>query len=291
MRRCASRGPLGRIGLGDAERQHAAGRERAHLLEPVGAVDDRPDVDGVDMDALLHVVAVPAPDGNDRPALANAGEHAAREQCRVVHGIHAAGRSLEHGLDHPVSTREHDVGAEAAHELLVLGFRVSEHAEPAMLCDPDHVRRQQPGAAGHGERLALRQPERLETADRGQCVHRQRRGLLRGSHPRGSGRPIPRARRAAPSGRRPRGATARRSPSPRRRPPGRRPRARWTRRRRRSPTRPPRVEALPRRLAAGARCRTGAPAAAFTASLTSPGSGSGISRSMTRHDLGPARSA
>ncbi len=214
------------------------------------------------------------------------GEHAAREQRRVVHGIHAAGSSLEHGLDQPVSTREHDVGTEAAHELLVLGFRVSEHAEPAMLCDPDHVRRQQPGAAGHGERLPLRQPERLETADRGQCVHRQRRGLLEGRtlgdrHDGSRGRDEQLRLRAALGA--PRQTIAITS----------------------SPTasavhlRPDGLDdagAVPPGHPGGGTPSTprsrgtlsdGCTGAAFTASLTSPAPGSGISRSMTVTTSGP----
>ena len=168
-----------------------------------------------------------------------------------------AGTSLADGGGEPVAAREDDVGAEASDELLVLGYRVREHAETARLRDRDHVGREHARAPGDGERLPLDEPEQLETVQRGEPVHRQRRRLLRCDAVRDRDDGRRRRRPRAPPARRLRGGAARSPPSPRRRPRGARRPHRRTRRSRRRPSRGPRAEAPLRRRAAATRCPSG----------------------------------
>ena len=94
------------------------------------------------------------PDEGERPAGADRGEDAATEQRRVEDGVDASGSGREHRLDEIVASRQDDIGAEASHELRVGRARVGEHPEPAQLRDRNHVGREEPGAAGDGERRA-----------------------------------------------------------------------------------------------------------------------------------------
>ncbi len=114
MRRCASAAALGRIGLGDAEHQHAAGGQRPHLLEPVRAVEH-----GRDQTVSIRMpcsTSSPsqAPDESDRAALANRRG----TRCGVSNAVSKtastpSGQPRADRRDQPVAAREDDVGAEA----------------------------------------------------------------------------------------------------------------------------------------------------------------------------------
>ena len=128
----------------------------------------------------LDVVAVPAPDVDQRPARADRRKCASTHQRGVVDGVDAAGSLREHRLDASVASRHDDVCAEAAHELLVRRSRVGEHPEAVQLRDRDHVRGEEPRPAGDEERRSRVEAEKLQTSERRQPVHRQRRRLLDG---------------------------------------------------------------------------------------------------------------
>ena len=54
------------------------------------------------------------------------------QQRRVVNGGNSVGHDLPGGVDEPVTAWQHVIGAEPAHQLLVVIARVGEHAEPAV---------------------------------------------------------------------------------------------------------------------------------------------------------------
>ena len=100
------------IRVGDPQRQHAPLCELTRLQQPVGPVEHGPDHDPLNADALLDVVAVPAPDDGDRAAVADGCEHAAPEQRRVEDGVDTLGNSFAHRGREPGATRQDDIGPE-----------------------------------------------------------------------------------------------------------------------------------------------------------------------------------
>ena len=222
-----------------------------------------------------------AASGADRAeGVASAAGPCRRRRRRRRHGVGSGRQAL--------AARQHDVGAEAAHELLVGRARIGEHAEPRPLRERDHVRREQAGAAGDEQRRAGGEVEQLEAAQRREAVHRQRRRLLERRARGNATRRIAPARRGAPTAHRPRAvaaSTAAITSSPTRE--RARPPHRPTRRRRRRPCPAPTAAARPRRRAARSAMSVGFTAAALTAIRTSPAPGSRTSRSTTRSTSGP----
>ena len=196
-----------------ARARPAAARSRSSSSQSVRS-STVADPDAVDRHAVLDVVAVPA--SARRRARRRRGSRGRRRvraaPCRRRRRRDPAAAA------YGVAARQHDVGAEAAHELLVCRARVGEHAQPAPLRERDHVRREQPGAAGDEQRRACGEVEQLEAA---QAVSPFIGSVAACSSVAPAGIGTTDARRhdeRAPPARRPRAAAAAPRPSPRRRP-------------------------------------------------------------------------
>ena len=202
--------------------------------------------------------------------------------------VDAVGNRVARRLRQALAARQHDVRAEAAHELLVGRGRVGQHAKPCPLRERDRVGGEQARAARDEQRRPAREVEKLEADAAPSGRSSAASTPARTWRPRGAGRRTPPARRAAATARRLRDVAARptaitSSPTASRRRPDR-----PTPPCRRRPSPAPTAAAHPGFRARGTRCRTGARRQPSPRAEPRPRPGSRDVALDDAHDLRPA---
>ena len=132
----------------------------------------------MDGDTVLDILAVPGPDERERTTIPDRREDPTPEERGIEDRVNAAGNRIAHSSREALPARHHDVRADAAHELLVGRARVGQDPKPSPLRERDHVGGEQARSPRDEERRPGWKAEELQAAERGQPVHRQRRGLL-----------------------------------------------------------------------------------------------------------------
>jgi hypothetical protein len=99
------------------------------------------------------------------------------EQRGVEQSIDAVGSRLADCGRKAFAARHDHIGAEGAHQLLIVGLGVGDHAQATCLGQCDYIGGQQSRAATDGEALTRPKTEQLQPEAGGEAVHRQRGGL------------------------------------------------------------------------------------------------------------------
>ena len=163
-------GLLGGQHLRDPQRVDAVGELLLEPLHQVAALDRVVDQHRLHGDAALEV-AGPAADRADHAAVLDGRHHLLRLDRPVDEAVDALGDLGADVRRDVVAPAHHDVGAEAAHELLVGLLRVGDDLEAVGLGHLDDVPTERTRGTGHRERLPSGQAELLEQEAGGQRVH------------------------------------------------------------------------------------------------------------------------